>query len=52
MLFVDYQRAFDSLGRAWIWDTEDRFLENSEYACSFTYILVEASAICMDDGPK
>ena len=20
MLFVDYQRAFDSLGRAWIWD--------------------------------
>jgi len=20
MLFVDYQRAFDSLSRAWIWD--------------------------------
>jgi len=32
--------------------TEDRFLEISEYACSFTYILVEASAISTEDGPK
>jgi len=31
---------------------EDRFLEISEYACSFTYILVEASANCTEDGPK
>jgi len=32
--------------------TEDRFLEISEYACSFTYILVKTSAICTEDGPK
>ena len=30
----------------------DRFLEISEYACLFTYILVETSAICTEDGPK
>ena len=32
--------------------TEDSFLEISKYACFFTYILVEISAICTEDGPK
>ena len=34
MLFVDYQRAFDSLSRAWIWDELNRIKEGYEdFSC-------------------